>query len=1270
METGASEWVPPSAFEEYRLVRVIGAGAMGRVYLAHDELLDRAVAIKFVATEPDEAAREQFFEEARALARLAHPNVVTVFRAGEVRRRPYLVAELLRGPSLASIDRPLAASSLLKLSIGLARGLAAAHRAGVLHRDVKPANAMMTDEGEVKLVDFGLAQRYCLEGDGARPWAPASGAAGESASTVANPGPVGTPLYMAPEVRQGEPATRRSDVYSLGLLLRELATGTPPENVPGRSMLPSSTGWKLGSIPGTEIDSISPSAVKASTLGRQPLSALDARFAAIIERCLQLDPRDRYDSGDAVREVLEQLRSQDRLARVPEGSPYRGLEPFGPAQRDLFFGRDTGVRAVLDRLRARRCVLVVGESGSGKSSLCRAGVLPLVTDGELVPGALASTIELVPGRRPVAALAAAFAPFCPHVADLEQRLAQEPQTVARLVGAGLGDRSTLVIFVDQMEELLTISEPAEARAASLALAALAEGGRGVRLLAAARGDFLMRLAALPVLGEELLRGLSLLRPMAPDELREAITAPARAYGFEFESEALVAELMASASGTPGALPLLQFALAELWEARDVSRRMIPIEALRAVGGVEGALARHADSVMAALIPEERPIARRLFLRLVSPEGTAARRSEVELDVAPASASGPTPRRVLEALVRGRLIIARQSEDSHEGTFALAHEALLTHWDTLRHWLSRDADLCAVRHRVSQAAAEWERLQRAPEGLWAQRQLTEAAGLEKTELSTPEALFLMESRRASRRRRVRRVAAVLALPLTGALVYGATQLHAHREIDRTVAARIAEADGAVATARAGEAEANGRRREAFAAFDEGAFERGERLWSLALAEASSVDRAWRDADQALEAAHMLALEHREVGRRLGEVLFARATRAESDRNLAQRDDLLVRLRRTDVDGALMDRWNAPAALAIESRPPGARVSWRRALEEPTGGRTLSAPTRLGTTPIAETALDAGSYLLSLEFADRPPLAYPVRLMRGERYRIQVDLPSTIPEGMIFVAGGRFLCGSDDDERVRVRFLTAAPMHECQTASFLIARHETTWANWLEFLRALPESERERRRPHVTHDRFGSVELIAEPDGSYRLRLKPGSVAYEAREHEPIRYLDRPKRAAQDWLKMPVTGISYEDARAYLGWLDETGRLRGARFCDEREWERAARGADGRLFSHGDRLGSDDANHDRTYGQSPRAFGPDEVGAHPRSDSPFGVADLVGNVWEWVDSIQGGGAIVYRGGSYYQDALTARSDNRQQAGERTLRSARIGLRVCATPEALGR
>jgi formylglycine-generating enzyme required for sulfatase activity len=171
-----------------------------------------------------------------------------------------------------------------------------------------------------------------------------------------------------------------------------------------------------------------------------------------------------------------------------------------------------------------------------------------------------------------------------------------------------------------------------------------------------------------------------------------------------------------------------------------------------------------------------------------------------------------------------------------------------------------------------------------------------------------------------------------------------------------------------------------------------------------------------------------------------------------------------------------------------------------------------------------------------------------------------------------------------------------------------------------------------------------------------------VRYVALEGEPLTYASRSSAKDVDWLRLPVAGVSFVDAQAYARWLSETGRVPGARLCTEIEWERAARGADQREFPSGDVLDPDDADFDLTYGKQPQGFGPDEVGAHAASRSPYGVDDMAGNVWEWVEPSLGDAEAVARGGSYFSAANTCRLVNRELPGP-TFRSLIVGVRVCA-------
>jgi formylglycine-generating enzyme required for sulfatase activity len=147
----------------------------------------------------------------------------------------------------------------------------------------------------------------------------------------------------------------------------------------------------------------------------------------------------------------------------------------------------------------------------------------------------------------------------------------------------------------------------------------------------------------------------------------------------------------------------------------------------------------------------------------------------------------------------------------------------------------------------------------------------------------------------------------------------------------------------------------------------------------------------------------------------------------------------------------------------------------------------------------------------------------------------------------------------------------------------------------------------------------------------------------------------------WERLPAVGVSYANALVYTAWLDRTGRVRGARICTVREWEHAARGADGRSYPHGNVLDPSHASIDMTHRRVPDAFGPEEVGSFPVSDSPYGVADLAGNVWEIATT--GKDRLANMGGSFYQTAFSAMSENLANPGEPNLRNYRIGLRICA-------
>lgn len=1335
---------PPAQLDEYRIIRPLGHGAMGQVYLAHDTLLDRKVALKFLMLPSPMSdggmstiLRERFYVEARAIARLSHENVVAVHRIGEWNGHPYLVSELVRGESLDRLPRPMPWQRVLEIGRGLCRGLASAHQHRVLHRDIKPGNVMLTRDGKVKLLDFGLAKLLQPSAAGTHasltaipalrlsseslpsldpklfvPHSPreedlaatrppkqsevetaetmlASSATPRDEAhkpglppvdgTLTQVGDVlGSPLYMAPEQWLSEPPTRQADIYSLGTVLYELCAGRPPHE-------------------GSSLEELGRNVQRHDAAPLLSVAAsVDPRFATVIDRCLRRDPSARFESADALLAALEEI--VPTLPALPsrpaqDENPYRGLSAFAPKHRGEFFGRDAEVQALLERLRADSLVVVAGDSGVGKSSLCQAGVLSAVQAGAL--SEKVTTARLSPGRRPLEALSQALAQLLHRdPAEVLTILQRQPDTLGRDLrrqNRSADPPLRLLLFLDQLEELFTQSQSDALDEMGRALRALCDYGPDLRVLCSVRSDFLSRLVALPALGPEVARSLFLVGPLSPAGLYASIVRPAELRGYRFEPPELVDTLISATKEAPGSLPLLQFTLSALWDMRDKARRVIPQRALDGLGGLGGALARYADGVIERMQPDEQRAARTLLGQLVHSEWTRVRRSQRELLTERQSDHAQAAQHALELLVQARLVtvhgsaLARdvepsqsepvlKSSDGNAPEYELAHEALLRSWDTLRTWLASDAERRAAQQRLRQAAAEWERLGRAKELLLAPLQLHAlrplfVEGQEDRELSPRDAAFLRASRRAARWKTLRRLLLGLSVPLGIGALFLIAQLRASHELRQRVSAELAVAHKENERAQRLDRQAVALHHAAIHLFDARKKADGEALWDDALRAESEAKAAYRRAAQSAEAAFLLRSQTPEVRDTLASILFEQAQVAERSHALEARDELLGRVWLFDVDGRYRRRWQAPATIRLTTTPPGCSVS-----VIPIDDQLLLRPDlqhRYGSPQAMDSRLSPGAYLLVIDppsdqKSERLSVRLPILVSRGEDLPLSVELPlrRTVPEGFVYVPPGRSLFGSDANLSERRDFLFHVPLHTVETDAFLIAQHETTYGEWIDFLRTLPSEQRAKYLPRAGQaGGSGSLSLQEQADGKMVLTLQPTTAAHQAAEGQPLHFVGTTRRGPVDWKRLPVTGVSTEDARGYLHYLRTSGRVPGARLCTEQEWERAARGADNRHYPHGQTLSARDAAFDQTYGQDPLAMGPDVVGSHPASRSLFGIDDLVGNAFEWVQNSVTEKSFALRGGAYYYGSRTCRIDNRHES-EPTLHDITVGLRVCAS------
>src|SRR5438034_10354089 len=296
--------------ERYELEELVGTGGMSSVYRAHDRLLERDVALKILHEQlmEDGDHVERFREEARSVAQLSHPNIVTVIDRGEQDGRQFIVFEYVAGENLKALverEAPLSERDALELALQVAQALAFAHENGLVHRDVKPQNVLLSDGGEAKVTDFGIARSLDVQ------------------RGITQTGTVmGTSDYIAPEQARGAKASVQTDVYSLGAVLYELLTG----DVPYR-------GDNFVAIAMRHINEPVPSV-------RERRSDVSPRVEAAVQRAMAKDPRDRFQSMDEFGAELQAcLADEDgsteatMVVAPPKRPRRRQRAPRAPADR-------------------------------------------------------------------------------------------------------------------------------------------------------------------------------------------------------------------------------------------------------------------------------------------------------------------------------------------------------------------------------------------------------------------------------------------------------------------------------------------------------------------------------------------------------------------------------------------------------------------------------------------------------------------------------------------------------------------------------------------------------------------------------------------------------------------------------------------------------------------------------------------------------------------------------------------------------------------------
>lgn len=423
-------------------------------------------------------------------------------------------------------------------------------------------------------------------------------------------------------------------------------------------------------------------------------------------------------------------------------NPYKGLRAFGAADRQDFFGREKLIEELLQKMKPQeplsRFLAIIGPSGSGKSSLVRAGLLPAVWAGRLPGSECWFTVEMLPGTHALEALEIGLTKVAArHASRLHEHLGRDERGLVRAAELILpDDDSRLLLVVDQFEELFTLVAEEEHRQHFLDLLTTAVGDMHSRVsvVITLRADYYDRPLRYPQFGDLLRKRMVTILPLSAKEMERAICGPAERVGVTFDA-GLVAQIVSEMSYQPGALPLLQYALTELFEQRE--GRRLTAAAYQQFDGAVGALAHRADALLAALDERSREMARQMFLRLVAlGEGTGDTRRRVAMvELRALGEDADLMDEIIDYFARHRLLALDHEPTSRQPTVELAHEALIREWQRLCRWLDVSRADIRMQRLLARAASEWRAAGADPSFLLRDARLAQFEGWTKsTELS--------------------------------------------------------------------------------------------------------------------------------------------------------------------------------------------------------------------------------------------------------------------------------------------------------------------------------------------------------------------------------------------------------------------------------------------------------------------------------------------------------------------------------------------------------
>lgn len=660
----------------YELHEVVDTSRLGLTYRGFQSAIGREVGVLVIDSTVASSAQfvRRFHSELQLASALEHPHLVPIFDFWRDPNEACVVGPHYRGGSLAAHD----AERRWPL-LDVARvGDHVASALGYLHRNDYPHGGV-------------TAHSVYLDDDGN--------------AYLANVGLIrllpDTPL-----------PTAKSDVFDLGRLLFELLTARKPDE---------------------------------GTLGAFR-NDLPTALGHVLARAMHPDPESRFQRVEDLARAVKQTAGLDvspipteRLSPGEKRNPYKGLRAFQETDATDFHGRRALIEEMVGVLSDTRMLTVVGPSGSGKSSTVRAGLLPAVRNG-VIPGSDSWAVtDMFPGVHPFEELESALLRIATNrPGDLGQVLAHDPEGLVRIVPELTESVDDTLVVIDQFEELFSQSSSQDRKRFLTMLATAAtHPDSSIRLVLTLRADFFDQPLEYPEFAAVMRENIVTVSPPSSEGLASAIAQPALDAGIGLEP-GLVPRVLDDVHREPGGLPLLQYAMTELFDSRDGD--VLTIEEYERIGGVGGAVAKRAEEIYAGLASEGRSFARQLFLRLVAVEEHAedTRRRIRQSEVSRLGFAEAVVRSVVERFGAFRLLSFDRDVVSRTPTIELAHEALLREWDRLNSWIDERREDLLIHRRLQVTARDWEESDADPSYLMRGTRLDQAQSfLETTDISIAE-----------------------------------------------------------------------------------------------------------------------------------------------------------------------------------------------------------------------------------------------------------------------------------------------------------------------------------------------------------------------------------------------------------------------------------------------------------------------------------------------------------------------------------------------------